>query len=233
MASSRCCWRSQHLSEIARGVGISKSTASYHMKELVNRGIAEIIDVKNVKGGVYTKTFALRRGVIVVSEPYATEGGVERSLAEHYLNLKMSWPSDPSPENIIFYLYRVLLSLSGAGREVIELTLVRYGRLFGGEVVSPLIKSKALALELREITRWLEKTGCATCSVIPSEEGERLIACSSFFRASETDSPAFKFLQGIVEGFLAERHGARYLVEAKYPTGGPPEIVVGRRKGFP
>ena len=48
------------LSELASAVGIAKSTASYHMKELVKRGIEEIIDVTNIKGGVYTKTFALR-----------------------------------------------------------------------------------------------------------------------------------------------------------------------------
>jgi len=220
------------LSEIAAEVGVSKSTASYHMKELVERGIAEITDVKSVKGGVYTKTFALRPGTVVVSEPHAVAGGVGRSLVEHYESLKMNWTTDPRSENITIFLYQVLLSLSGVAREGVESALLHYGRLFGEEVLSPSVKSRGLARELREMVGWLERTSSATCSVANGDGGTKVITCPSFFRASEFDSPVFKFLQGIIEGFLALRHGKRYLLEARSTRAGPPEIMIRRRRGF-
>ncbi len=217
------------LSVIASEVGISKSTASYHMKELVNRAIAEIIDVRKVKGGVYSKTFALRRGVLVIGEPRPVGESADRMISEQYSALKMSWTANPQPGTIVVFLYHVLLSLHGASRQEIEHCFIRYGELFGREVVAPSLKSRGLARELREILEWLDRTGSALCSIEPGEKGTSVLSCSTFFRTTDPKAPVFKFLQGLVEGVLASKHGERYIVDGSYGGVEPAKVVVSRR----
>jgi len=223
---------SASLSEIAARTGVSKSTASYHMRELVERGIAEIIDVKRVKGGVYTKTFAIRRGTVVVALPRATEGDVDRSVQEQYTNLKISWSPDSRSEDIILFLYHVFLSLPGASRDELEEIFLAYGRLFGQEVIAKSLRAEGLNSEMREVTRWLTRTGSAVCTLENAGDGTNVLTCTTFFRATDSRNPVFGFLRGIVDGVLAAKHGERYFTEARQGESESPRIAIVRRKGL-
>ena len=41
-------------SEIAKELGVSKATVSYHTKALIRRDMIEIADIKSIRGGVYS-----------------------------------------------------------------------------------------------------------------------------------------------------------------------------------
>lgn len=220
------------LSEIAAEVGISKSTASYHMKELVKRGIAEIIDVRRVKGGVYSKTFRLRHGVVVIGEPRPVGESAERTISEQYSALKMSLTANPQSGSIVVFLYDVLLSLYGVSRREVEEIFLRYGELFGREVVGPSLKSRDLSRELRGILDWLDRTGSAICSIESGDNRTSVLSFSTFFRTTDPKAPVFKFLQGLVEGVLASKHGERYLVEGSFGNLEPAKVVISRRRSL-
>jgi DNA-binding transcriptional ArsR family regulator len=218
------------LSEIARGVGISKSTASYHMKELVNRGIAEIIDVKNVKGGVYTKTFSLRQGAVVISEPRNSIRNVDGMVAEQFDGLKLNWSLKHRPEDIILFLYHMFISLGGAQREQIGKTFFRYGKQFGREVLAPSLQPGKREQEVKEILAWLSRWNLAVCKIETSRQSEQTISCSNFFQSTDSNSPVFQFLAGIIEGALASKHGDRYLVGEGDAYGTTPQLLITRRR---
>ncbi len=219
------------LSQIASEVGISKSTASYHMKALVKRGIAELVDVRNVKGGVYLKTFALRRGKVVISEPQIEARGADRMITAQYERLKLSFHQNQRSEDIIIFLYDMFLLLSGAPWQVMAESFLQYGMLFGKEILGPSLHSRGLQQDLQETLELLSRLGIAFCTVETRQRSEHVISCSTFFRTSDPSSPVFKFFQGTIKGALDSKHGERFQVQERIGYQKSPELLITRRRG--
>jgi DNA-binding transcriptional ArsR family regulator len=218
------------LTEIAGRVGISKSTASYHMKGLVSKGITEIVDVENVRGGVYRKTFALRQGRTVITAPRENFPGSESQVAEQFQWLKLAWAENPRVEDLIVFLYHVFLEQGGLSRDKLSETLLSFGKRFGSEVLGASLRSRGVEKELKELLILLNHAGAATCTIDSFGSSGRVLACSSFLRTTDPASPVFSFLRGMVEGTLNSRHGGRYTVQQAKSSAQAATLTVARRR---
>ena len=52
--------------EIAKDLRVSKATVSYHTKALIRRDMIEIADIRSIRGGIYSKTYALKGGSLAL-----------------------------------------------------------------------------------------------------------------------------------------------------------------------
>ena len=68
--------------EIARALGVSKATISYHTKALIRRDMIEIADIKSIRGGVYSKTYALKQGALALARRKDDQTGSLTKLDE-------------------------------------------------------------------------------------------------------------------------------------------------------
>src|SRR5271154_5359571 len=81
--------------EIARELGVSKATVSYHTKALIRRDMIEIADIKSIRGGVYSKSYALKRGALALVRRRDEQEGSLTKLDDAFERLLMSWHLEP------------------------------------------------------------------------------------------------------------------------------------------
>ena len=53
------------LTEVSRKLGVSQSTASYHLSLIMDRGVIEVVDSEVGTGGVQMKRYGLKEGSLV------------------------------------------------------------------------------------------------------------------------------------------------------------------------
>lgn len=200
-------------SEMARELGVSKATVSYHTKSLVNRGLIEISDVRSIKGGVYSKTFALKPTGGALARK-ADER--ERSLArvdELFEKLLMSWHLNPQrapADEVKIFLYHVFRLLAEAG-SLDGVTLESYGVRVGEELISTSLRFESAKEGLKQMVSYLGERGMADMRLEFGKKAAR-IACSTCFENSDHGTLVCDFTKGMIEGTLREKLGERHSV---------------------
>ncbi len=218
------------LSDVSGTLGISKSTAAYHLKRLLNKGIIEISDIRNVRGGVYAKTLSLKSGRVVLSEPPLKKKGTTSTIRESYQRLKLGWSIKQDPAEVIVFLYHLFVASDGVPRQERYAVFQDYGRLAGEELLSPLVPSRGLGSEVEQILQRLGSMGLALCTREAGDSTKLVIQCSAFFGSTDPTSPVFRFLQGLIEGALSAKHEGRYEVKSLVSIASPPRLIVARRR---
>jgi predicted hydrocarbon binding protein len=206
-------------SDMAKELGVSKATVSYHTKSLVRRGMIEISDVKSVRGGVYSKTFALKPGNLVLVHRVKEQGDSLSKLDEVFERLLMSWHLNPerAPADeikiFLYHAFRLLAESDSLEDSIFE----EFGARVGQELVSGSLKFDTLRGGLKEFVAFLGERKMADMRV-ESGKNEARIVCSSCFENSEHGSKVCQFTTGVVEGTLRAKRGAKYTVVRKEST---------------
>ena len=198
-------------SEIAQQLGVSKATVTYHTKALVRRNMIEIADIKGIRGGVYSKTFALRPGSLVLARRRAEQEDSQAKLDESFEKLLMSWHLGPSrrpSDEIEIFLYHLFRLLSKSGSIEVA-AFEEFGRKAGEQLISGSLKFETVSRGIRELTAYLSTKGMAEVTAdVGKMEGQ--IVCSGCFENMEHGGLVCSFTKGIIEGtFKAKRSGAR------------------------
>jgi len=204
----------QNSSDMAKELGVSKATVSYHTKSLVRKGMIEISDIKSVRGGVYSKTFALRPGNLVLVHRMAEQEESLAKLEEVFERLLMSWHLNPerAPADelkiFLYHAFRLLSQADSLDGSIFE----EFGARVGQELVSGKLRFDTLKGGLKEFVAHLGEKKMADMRV-ESGKNEARISCASCFENAEHGNAVCDFTKGILEGTLRAKRGARYTVE--------------------
>lgn len=201
------------VSEIAKELGVSKATVSYHTKSLIRRNIIEISDVKSIRGGVYSKTLALQRGSLVLVRRRAEQEDSSSKLDEVFERLLMSWHLRPERkpadeiEVFLYHAFRLLAESDSLDADAFE----ALGRRVGEELISAPLRFETLKNGLKELTVYLAREEMAEMTSEASGGSARLV-CTGCFENKEYGSLVCSFTKGIIEGTLRAKRAGRYSV---------------------
>ena len=222
-------------SEIARELGVSKATVSYHTKALIRRDMIEIADVKSIRGGVYSKTYSLKRGGLALVRRKGEQAGSLSKVDEWFERLLMSWHLEPKRrpsdeiEIFLYHLFRLLAESDSLDERIFE----DFGRRAGSELIASSLKFTTMRSGLKELTENLRTEGIAqVTSEIRKGEDPRLV-CTGCFENKEYGSLVCSFTKGMLTGAIRGRNGGRPQLERlKQKTGTPECAFVVRMRGF-
>jgi DNA-binding transcriptional ArsR family regulator len=221
--------------EIARALGVSKATISYHTKALIRRDMIEIADIKSIRGGVYSKTYALKTGALALARRKDDQSGSLTKLDERFERLLMSMRLEPSRrpademEIFLYHLFRLLAESDSLDEGIFE----DYGRRVGDGLISPALKFSGLRSGLKELADYLASEGFA--QVTPSmRRGQDLrLVCAGCFENKEHGSLVCSFTKGMLTGAIRARDGGTLRLERMRPETSTPSCVFAvKRRSF-
>jgi predicted hydrocarbon binding protein/predicted transcriptional regulator len=210
--------------EIANDLRVSKATVSYHTKALIRRDMIEIADIKSVRGGVYSKTYALRReGQTLVRRRGQQEGSLTK-LDEWFERLLMSWHLEPrrkpsdEVEIFLYHLFRVLAESDSLNHGVFE----DFGHRVGNELIGSPLKFKNMKSGLKELSEYLAREEMAQVTAEIRKGEEPRLVCMTCFENKEYGSLVCSFTKGVLAGAIrAKRGGKPHLERLKQEDGEP------------
>jgi DNA-binding transcriptional ArsR family regulator len=221
-------------SEIARELGVSKATVSYHTKALIRKDMIEIADVKSVRGGVYSKTYSLRRGALALARRHGEQEASLGMLDDSFERLLLRWHLEPrrSPgDEIAIFLYHLfrLLSMSDS---LDRRTFEEYGSRVGGELIAPNLEFSSLREGLKELAEYLVDKDMAMASAESKKGRESKMVCMGCFENKEYGNLVCSFTQGILTGVVKARHRGSSLVRRDPDSGEQGCVYTVGTRGF-
>lgn len=222
-------------SEIARELGVSKATVSYHTKALIRRDMIEIADVKSIRGGVYSKTYSLKRGGLALVRRKGEQAGSLTKVDDWFERMLMSWHLEPkrSPsdeiEIFLYHLFRLLAESDSLDERIFE----DFGLRVGNELIASSLNFATMRSGLRELTEHLRAEGMAQVTAeIRKGEDPRLV-CTGCFENKEYGSLVCSFTKGLLTGAIRGRSGGRPQLERLRQKAGTPGCAfLVRMRGF-
>lgn len=211
-------------SEIARELGVSKATVSYHMKALIRRDMIEIADIKSIRGGVYSKTYALKSGGTALVRRRDEQ---ERSLAEldeWFERLLMSWhlESGKKPleevEVFLYHIFRILAVSDSLDEEVFE----DFGSRVGNLLIASSLNFTTTKNGLKELSEYLRAQNMAQITAEIRKGEEPKLLCMGCFENKQYGSLVCSFTKGMLTGAIRAKRGGRpHLERLKQEPGSP------------
>lgn len=201
--------------EIANELGVSKATVSYHTKALIRRGMIEITDIKSVRGGVYSKTYGLKRGSPTLARLRDEQEGSLAKLDEWFERLLMSWHIQPMrkpADEIEIFLYHLFRLLSESG-SMNEGTFEAYGQRVGSELIAPSLKFTTMKAGLNELSYYLGSESMAQVTTETRKTKEPRLVCMGCFENKEYGGLVCSFTKGLLTGAIRAKHGGRLGLE--------------------
>jgi DNA-binding transcriptional ArsR family regulator len=221
--------------EIANELGVSKATVSYHTKALVRREMIEIIDIKSIRGGVYSKTYALKRGGLTLARRRDEQEGSLAKIDEWFERLLMSWHIEPTrkpADEMEIFLYHVFRLLAES-RSLDEGAFEGFGQRVGKELIAPSLKFTTMKSGLKELSEYLGLQRMAMVTTEMRKGGETRLVCSGCFENKEYGGLVCSFTKGMFTGAIRAKHGGRLRVERmKQETGAPGCVFKLQTRGF-
>jgi len=221
--------------EIARALGVSKATISYHTKALIRRDMIEISDIKSIRGGVYSKTYTLKQGSLALARRKDDQTGSLTKLDERFERLLMNMRLGPSRkpademEIFLYHLFRLLAESDSLDERIFE----DYGRRVGDGLISPALRFSSLRSGLRELTEYLAYEGFAEVSASLRKGQEPRLTCAGCFENKEHGSLVCSFTKGMLTGAIRARDGGTLRLERVRPETRTPACVFAlKRRSF-
>ena len=198
------------VTELASRLGIAKSTASYHVSLLVSKGVVQVIDTTEARGGVQMKRYGLREGSYVTLLSRKDEEAELGRLRETFDLRALSWESSAAAvdlQEVQGLLYRMFLHLFRISRSEHSTLMRDYGRRTGG-IMARRLPERPLKESLLGLTAQLASTGLSDSDVleVPSS-GVSLIVSNTCIGSTFHPSNACYFLQGMIEGAVLGKLG--------------------------
>jgi len=221
--------------EIANDLGVSKATVSYHTKALIRREMIEITDIKTIRGGVYSKTYALKRGALALVRRRDEQEGSLAKLDEWFERLLMSWHLEPTRTSVdemeifLYHLFRLL-----AESDLLdEGTFEGYGQRVGDELIAPSLKFATMKGGLRELSQYLGAEHMAQVSTDMKKGADPRLVCMGCFQNKEYGSLVCSFTKGMLTGAIRAKRGGRPRLERMKQKAGPNGCVfIVQTRGF-
>ncbi len=222
------------LTEVSRRLGVSKSTASYHLSQLMARGAVEIVGSRKGKGGVVMKRYGLKQGSLVTLMTTKDEEAELARLRETFDLQVLSWESSAGTVDlgkVQSLLYRMFLHMFKIARSEHRALMLEYGRRAGAAIAS-----RAPAVVSKEVPRWtteyLDDRGLADTDLLelPDSPVSVIISSACIGSTSHQNNSCY-FLEGIVEGIVRAKMGPNVKVgRVAVPGVSSCMIAVGRVK---
>jgi DNA-binding transcriptional ArsR family regulator len=223
------------VTEIARALGVSKATVSYHTKALIRRDMIEIADIKGIRGGVYSKTYVLKQGSLALVGRRKDQEGSLTKVDEWFERLLMNFRIEPTRrpaeemEIFLYHLLRLLAESDSLDYAVFE----DYGRRAGDALVAPSVKFTTLRSGLRELAGYLGAQGLAQVTAEVGKGTEPSLVCSECFENKEYGSLVCSFTKGLLTGAIKAKHGGALRLERLRDDPGKPGCVYAVRMRGP
>ena len=221
--------------EIARALRVSKATISYHTKALIRRDMIEIADIKSIRGGVYSKTYALKQGALALARRKDDQAGSLTKLDERFERLLIGMRLEPSRKSademeiFLYHLFRLLAESDSLEEGIFE----DYGRRVGDELVAPSLRFMSLRSGLKELTEYLASEGFAEVTPSMRKGEEPRLVCSGCFENKEYGSLVCSFTKGMLTGAIRARDGGVVRLDRKRQEAGTPGCVFAvKRRSF-
>jgi len=197
--------------DIARELGVSKATVSYHTKALIRREIIIIVDIKSIRGGVFSKTFALKQDGLPLARRRDQQEGAMSKLEELFERLLVNWhlegtrkPSD-EVEIFLYHLYRLLADSDALDAKVFE----SFGARSGQELISSSLGFKTMRGGLTALADYLNAQDMARVTAEIRKDREPRLVCLGCFENNRYGSLVCAFTKGMMTGAIKEKHGGR------------------------
>jgi len=221
--------------EIARALGVSKATVSYHTKALIRRGMIEIADIKTIRGGVYSKTYVLKQGALALARRKDDQEGSLTKLDEWFERLLMSMHLEPrrkpadEMEIFLYHLFRLLAESDSLYEGIFE----DFGRRVGDGLVASSLRFATLRSGLKELAEYLGAEGFAQVTASLRKGEEPRLVCMECFENKDYGSLVCSFTKGIMTGAIKARDGGTLRLErVRQGIGTPGCFFVVKRRGF-
>jgi predicted hydrocarbon binding protein len=221
--------------EIARALRVSKATISYHTKSLIRRDMIEIADIKSIRGGVYSKTYALKQGALALAGRKGDQTGSLTRLDEWFERLLMSMHLEPrrkpadEMEIFLYHLFRLLAESDSLDEGIFE----DYGRRVGDGLVASSLRFTTLRSGLRELVEYLGAEGFAEVTASMRKGEEPRLICTGCFENKEYGSLVCSFTQGMLTGAIKARDGGTVRLERiRRETGTSGCVFAVKRRSF-
>jgi predicted hydrocarbon binding protein/predicted transcriptional regulator len=221
--------------EIARALGVSKATISYHTKSLIRRDMIEIADIKSIRGGVYSKTYALKQGALALAGRKGDQTGSLTKLDDWFEKLLMSMHLEPrrkpvdEMEIFLYHLFRLLAESDSLDEGIFK----DYGRRVGDGLVASSLKFITLRSGLKELAEYLAVEGFAEVAVSMRKGEEPRLVCTGCFENKGHGSLVCSFTEGMLTGAIKARDGGTLrLVRMRREMGAPGCVFALKRRSF-
>lgn len=222
------------LTEISRKLGVSKSTASYHITLLMGRGVIEVVESKDGIGGVKMKRYGLKEGSLVTLLSRKEEEAELGRLKETFELGTLSWGSSAravSLEQVQGLLYKLFLHLFRIARSEHRALMRDYGSRVGA-MFSRQVSSRPFKEALLGLTTQLASSGLSDSDLLElPNSGVSVVVSNTCIGSTFHQSNSCYFLEGIIEGAVRTMLGPNIKVSRVTPPGLPScAIAVGRVK---
>jgi DNA-binding transcriptional ArsR family regulator len=219
--------------EIAKDLGVSKATVSYHTKALIRRDMIEIADIKSIRGGVYSKTYALKREGLALARRRGEQEGSLTELDEWFERLLMSWHLEPrgkprdEVEIFLYHLFRILAESDSLD----ERTFEDYGSRVGNVLVSSSLTFATIRRGMKELSEYLGAEDMALLTAEVGKGSEPRFVCVGCFQNKRYGSLVCSFTKGMLAGVIRAKRGGRPHLERLKQEDGAPGCVFAVKMG--
>ncbi len=221
--------------EIAKELGVSKATVSYHTKALVRRDMIEILDIKSIRGGVYCKTYALKQGSLALTRRKEDHARSLTKVDEWFERLLMSVDFEPTRKPaeemqiFLYHLFRLLADSDSLEAEVFE----EYGRRVGEGPVASSLKFESWGNGLRELSEYLNASGIAQVNAEVRKGMDSKLVCTGCLGNEDHGSLVCSFTKGMLTGAIKTKDGGTMRLEmAGREPRMPGCVFLVKRRGF-
>ncbi|HZW84880.1 MAG TPA: winged helix-turn-helix domain-containing protein [Nitrososphaerales archaeon] len=203
------------LTEIAMELGISKSTASYHLALLSEHGVVEPVATRVGRGGVSVVRYGLRSGSLVLFGGGSKEEEELRRLRETFDVETLGWNSSKSETNLVevqTLLYKLFLRMFRTTRSEHRSIMLEYGERVGS-LMSRRVQATSSRQALLGIASFLRESGIAEVDLVEIPSSTVSVLVSSVCIGSDLHvGNSCYFLEGIITGMVREKLGASAVV---------------------
>ena len=203
------------LTEVARKLGVSKSTASYHLALLLQRGVIEEVDSGVARGGVASRRFALRGGSVVVFPTQAQEESELRKLREAFDLQLLALQGSASATNVVglqVLLYKMYVHMFKITRSEHRRLMIEYGSRAGGALAKH-VGGPPSGQAMPSIASFLRESGIGDVDLvgIPGSTVSVLVSSACIGSDYHAGNSCY-FLEGFLGGLVAAKMGAQVKV---------------------
>ncbi len=198
------------LTEVSQKLGVSKSTASYHLSLLMDRGAIEIVDSKEGRGGVQVRRYGLKAGSSVTLLSRREEEAELGKLRETFDLEVLPWRASAKSvtlENVQGLLYKMFLHLFKLGRSEHRTLMREYGTRTG-DIVAEGVSRMPFRDTLGWLAGFLGSSGISECNVLELPNSSIIVlASNTCIGATSHQTNSCYFLEGMIEGILRKKLG--------------------------
>lgn len=202
-------------SQLARRLGLSKATITYHIKQLEEAGLITVAKTEYEKHGIPMKYYRLK--VHLVAMPgqekarriYALKPEFKETLAE-----LLEQEGGHLDSRINKVLLRIMKTATAMPEEEVDEILYSLGYELGAEVMAGKVKGESLDEVVKGLAGYWKRTGLGEISVVGRNEVLvlRIMECFDCMSMPNIGRTLCYFDAGIFAGALEKNLGEKYSV---------------------